>query len=270
MCFTYCSRSSRQNYIHESDGVYLRPAQFWRPSSRPTTVLGLLPTIPKRYPLNPADANLIRYRVNNLEIVKKTVIRRDRIVHDIRQPRNVFRQDATRTTSGNPRMRATIWSSIGPSRPAKPTVPGSRQVHRQPDGCCQGSTTNKLRRTNDLLAFSNASANSYPVCTKVYAIKTVFTRRHWNFIYRIHIPYHHSGVFRSGCQFGAVGRKPTEPNFITVIIENLLRLQRKLFPEFTAIKSKSISKLFCWTYLEHRWSVKRETFSKGELDLTLW
>ena len=39
--------------------------------------------------------------------------------------------------------------------------------------------------------------------------------------YRIYIPNHHSGVFRSGSKFSAIGREATEPNFITVIVENL-------------------------------------------------
>jgi hypothetical protein len=49
--------------------------------------------------------------------------------------------------------------------------------------------------------------------------------------YRIYIPNHHSGVFRSGSKFSAIRREATEPNFITVIVENLPCLQWKLIPE---------------------------------------
>ena len=68
----------------------------------------------------------------------------------------------------------------------------------------------------------------------------------WN-IYRIHIPNHHSGIFGSGCKFSAVGRETTEPNFITVIVENLPCLQWKLIPEKWA--KKKISFFLSWNWI---------------------
>ena len=56
------------------------------------------------------------------------------------------------------------------------------------------------------------------------------------YTYRVHLPNDDSRVFGASCQFSAVVGELAEPDFVTVLCEDLLRVAGELFPAIRRVR----------------------------------